>query len=207
MSSFLIYFLRHWGKWEKHVHQTDEDHPRRRLHRRGQKGLHQTGLSEHLHSHAGNDPSHGNAQDPLQIWAQQGKLDSVLHKHLSWNKDWLIIPEKDAATRPRRRRIFLEPCLSYAEQPSIIASCALFTLPVSLQHTSPPSRICVCTYNRTAEANFDRVFWNFHFSRSSLFSFYFPLVSPRSRSFGSCTNDLLLAVHSLREWQMEGSGA
>lgn len=58
---FPVYFLRHWGKWEEHIHQTDEDYPRHWLLRRGQKGFHQTGLSEHLHSHAGNDPSHGDA--------------------------------------------------------------------------------------------------------------------------------------------------
>ncbi len=77
MSS--VYFLRHWGKWKEHIHQTDEDYPRRWVLRRGQKGLHQTGLSEHLHRHAGNDPSHGDTQDPLQIRAQQGKRHPSTH--------------------------------------------------------------------------------------------------------------------------------
>ena len=67
-------FLRHRGEWEEHIHQTDEDHPRHRLLRWGQKRFYQTGVSEHLHVHAGHDPSLRVAQGPLQIWAQQGKL-------------------------------------------------------------------------------------------------------------------------------------
>lgn len=58
----------------------------------------------------------------------------------------------------------------------MIASCALFTLPVSSQHTSPPSHICVCTYNRTAEANFDSFL---KLSLQQVFSIllFIPLVS------------------------------
>lgn len=66
-SHLSLYPFRHWRKREEHVYQADEDYPWRWLLRRGQKGFHQTGLPEHLHSHAGDDPSHGDAQDPLQI--------------------------------------------------------------------------------------------------------------------------------------------
>lgn len=59
---------------QEYVHQTDENHPRIRLLGWGQKGLHQAGVSEHLHGHAGYDQSHGHAQDPLQVRAQQGRL-------------------------------------------------------------------------------------------------------------------------------------
>lgn len=47
------------------VHQADENHSRLRLLRRGQAHLHQTSLSEHLHGHEFDDPSHGGTQDTV----------------------------------------------------------------------------------------------------------------------------------------------
>ena len=64
--------LRYRGEWQEHLHQTDEDHPWDGLHRRGQEGLHQAGVPEHLHLHAGHDPGHGEPQDRVHIRAEQG---------------------------------------------------------------------------------------------------------------------------------------
>lgn len=52
---------RHWREWKEHLHQTNEDHTWRRIHSWGQEELCQTGLPEHLHVHAVDDPSHGGA--------------------------------------------------------------------------------------------------------------------------------------------------
>ena len=57
-------------EWQEYIYQADENHPWVGLLRWRQKGLHQAGVSEHLHGHAGYDPSHGHPQDPLQVWAQ-----------------------------------------------------------------------------------------------------------------------------------------
>lgn len=71
LPSFVL--LRYGRKWQKHLHQTDEDHPRCRLLGRRQEGLHPPRLPEHLHLHAGHDPGHRDAQDSLQVWAELGK--------------------------------------------------------------------------------------------------------------------------------------
>lgn len=46
---------------------------------------------------------------------------------------------------PQHSCLLLECCLSYLEQSSIIISCHFLTLPVSLEHPSPPSHpVCIC---------------------------------------------------------------
>lgn len=55
----IFHFHRNWGKWKNHLYPTDEDHSRTRLLRGGQEDFCQMYLSEHLHSHQGNDISHG----------------------------------------------------------------------------------------------------------------------------------------------------
>lgn len=57
-------------EWQEYIYQADENHPWVGLLWWRQKGLHQAGVSEHLHGHAGYDQSHGHAQDPLQVRAQ-----------------------------------------------------------------------------------------------------------------------------------------
>lgn len=70
LMSFCCPSFRDWREWQEHIYQADENHPRVGILRWRQKGLHQAGVSEHLHGHAGYDPSHGHAQDPLQVRAQ-----------------------------------------------------------------------------------------------------------------------------------------
>ena len=67
---YLIESNRYRREWKEHLYQADEDHPRRRIHGRGQTELRQAGLPEHLHVHAGDGASHGGAQ-PLLLWSAE----------------------------------------------------------------------------------------------------------------------------------------
>ena len=75
VSMHLCCLFRNWWKREEHFHQADEDHPRPWVLWRGQERLHQAGLPEHLHGHAGHDPGHEHVTDPLQVWKEQGRPD------------------------------------------------------------------------------------------------------------------------------------
>lgn len=127
------FVCRHWGKWEEHLHQTDEDYPRHRLLRRGQKGFHQTGLSEHLHVHAGDDPRRRDAQDPLQIWAQQGKADRNDSSGEEWQRVLSILPT--TASLNRFLSLFDTSCvLSICRPVFAQGTCCCFTFPVRVGH-------------------------------------------------------------------------
>lgn len=223
LSPFPVFFLRHWGKREEHIHQTDEDYSWRRLLRRGQKGFHKTGLSEHLHGHAGHDPSHGDAQDPLQIRAQQGNWDPFAQATLNFfnwhdSEGWRE-RGKDATKWPQRPCVFLECCLSYLEQPSIIVSCPFwhFLCPQStptLHHTLrvfvfPCVFLCtqihVCIYTHTHTNTHMQIHKRGlpHTTHSEFLPVAIPPAGPFffflictsyscTHSFGSCYNDLLL---------------
>lgn len=141
-------------------------------------------------------------------------------RFLNWNNDcsegWRERGE-DATKWPQRPCIFLECCLSYLEQPSIIVSCPFwhFLCPQStpaLHHTLcvfvfacvfPCTQIHVCiythkyTYVNTQERPAPRhspgvTFRNYHFSRVLFFSLLICMSYSWSQSFGSSYNDLLL---------------
>lgn len=63
--SLISFAYRDGWKWEEHFHQTDEDHPRQRLQRRGQERFHSARVPEHRQRHPGAHPRHADSRDRL----------------------------------------------------------------------------------------------------------------------------------------------
>lgn len=89
---------RHWRKWKEYLHQTNEDYPWRRIHRWGQEELRQTGLSEHLHVHAVDGPSHGDTQCVF-LWSPEPGTERLTapfangENLLEFSSFWLIFAD------------------------------------------------------------------------------------------------------------------
>lgn len=83
---------RDWWKREEHFHQTDEDHSWQRVQWSWEERFHSAGVSEHLHSHPGSDPSHEDSTDWLHRWPEHSeKIMCFKHDKIDFfSLHWLV---------------------------------------------------------------------------------------------------------------------